>query len=88
MLLIIYFMLFLASPSRLARKWLRPMKNWTFLKIIYWSLCTRVKSRKPGMSRKGKCTVSLHCIEDVAVPTLRNKAVVLKDETPQGEQTD
>lgn len=49
------------------------VRNEAFLKIIYWSLCTREKSRKPAMSRKGKCTgVSLHCIEDVCCSSLRN----------------
>lgn len=65
-MLLIHFLLFLAGPSGKVR-------DGRFLKIIYWSLCTREKSRKPAMSRKGKCTgVSLHCIEDVCCSSLRN----------------
>lgn len=58
------------------------VRNGTFLKIIYWSLCTREKSRKPAMSRKCKCTgVSLHCIEDVCCSSLRNHCWGEKGET-------
>lgn len=63
----------LSALSRGPGRAVGEVRDGAFLKIIYWSLCTREKSRKPAMSRKGKCTgVSLHCIEDVCCSSLRN----------------